>query len=332
MSYPRIVHAVFNAPWAIQRPWLGTIFSLLHSRVFGAGGSIEAPAFEVSDSLADAIAAGQGRQRRGLVASTRYGKDARGRLVNHSARIHAEALKRCGNSASAYYTIVREEEAALGPDQILHVFGSGIMGKHLSSFEEMCAGGLSVDRIQAELRAARDDDKVAAIMMHLDTPGGISYGCAETAALVRQVGGAKTIAAFCDSLTASAGYWATCAADAYYITPSADVGSIGVYCAVVDYTAWCEKEGIKVDLIKDGTYKGAGFPGTAMTPEQRALIESEVMDCSAMFKGDVRAARDVSEETMQGQTIGGKKAIDAGLADTLVNGLEEALQDLATTI
>lgn len=327
MSYPRIVNAVFNSPWAIHRPWLGSIFQVLHSRVFAG---------EQEQSLIGAIPnpleASGGRARGGQFAAARWGMNSRGALINHSARIHAEAARRADDSGT-YYRIVQEEEAALDPGQILHVFGSGILGKHLTAFDEICAGGLSVDRIQAALKAARDDSKVSAIVLHLDTPGGVCYGMPETAALVRSVRDVKTIVAFCDSLTASAGMWCTCCADAFYVTPSADVGSIGVYSAVVDYTEWCAKNGIKVDLIKDGTYKGAGFPGTSLTDDQRAKIQADVMACSASFKADVRAGRgDVSADVMQGQCFFGKDAIQAGLADTLVTDLDAVLSDVAKTL
>jgi len=328
MSHVRILNTVFNSPWAIDRPWLGSIFQILHSRMFAA--EQDAPG---ADAATAPIFAGGRGARGGQFRAARWGKAGRTSLVNHSARIHAEAARRCGDDSNTFYKIVQEEESKLEAGQILHVFGSGILGKHLSSMDEMCAGGLSVDRLQATLKDARADDKVSAIVLHLDTPGGICYGMQETAALVRQIREEKTIVAFCDSLTASAGIWCTCAAEQFYITPSADVGSVGVYSALVDYSEWCAKQGIKVELIKDGTYKGAGYPGTAITEEQRAKIQADVLQCSAAFKGDVRAGRKgISDETMQGQCFMGKSAVGAKLADHLVMDLEAVLADVATII
>lgn len=344
MNHTRIVHAVFNSPWAIDRPWFGSIFSLLHSRLFAgeqsAGWSpAEAAPRQLGNYddpllLVGGLNAGAGRGRGGRFGAFRMGKSTSGRMVNHSARIHAEAVRRCGGDAGTYYQIVREEEAALPSGQILHVFGSGVIGKHLSAMDEMCSGGLSVDRIQESLRAGRDDDKVAGIMMQLDTPGGVVQGCSETAELVRQICGSKTVALFNDSLNASAGIWCTCGAEMSYITPSADAGSIGVYAAFVDYTEWCKKAGIAVDLITDGgTYKGAGYPGTSLSAEQRAKIQADVKACSDMFKADVRAGRkSIADASMQGQCFTGKAAVEAGLADAVVLDLEAALQDLAKAV
>lgn len=349
MNYTRIVHSVFNSPWAIDRPWFGSIFSLLHSKVFageqseGAPGGgwlpAEAPPRALGTHgdpllITEGVSAGGGRGRSGRFGAFRFGKRADGRLINHSARIHAEALRRCGGDPGTYYNIVQEEEAALPAGQILHIFGSGIIGKHLSAMDEMCSGGLSIDRLQNALGEAEADSKVAAIMLQLDTPGGVVQGCTETNALVRRIRESKTVGSFNDSLTASAGVWCTCGADVAYITPSADAGSIGVYAAFIDYTEWCKKNGIAVDLITDGgTYKGAGYPGTALTPEQRANIQESVKQCSAQFKGDVRAGRPgITDGTMQGQCFTGQQAVDAKLADEVVLDLSAALADLAKAI
>jgi len=334
MSYPRIVDAIFNSPWAIHRPFFGTMFPLMQSRIFSDSAQLESftangagPMFRAEQSAAS------GKGKGGNFSASRITKRTDGRLIDQSARIHSEALQRCGGDAGTYHTIVREEEAALPPGQILHVFGSGVLGKHLSSMDEMCAGGLSVDRIQSAITAAEEDDKVSGVMLHLDTPGGICYGMPETFAMVKKLRETKTVAAFCDSLTASAGQWCIAASDVVYVTPSADLGSIGVYSAFTDYTEWCKKNGITVEVIADGVHKGAGYPGTALTEEQRTKIKADVLECSRQFKDDIRSAREgITDETMQGQCFTGKSAVEAKLADAVVINLNEALADLAKAI
>jgi ClpP class serine protease len=321
MSFPRIVHAVMYQPWAIERPWLHTIFSLLHSRLYDQG-AVQPPPMHAG-------------MRSGPSASfrvSRYGERS-GHLVDFSAEVRRAARAEADpiDDPEGYRKAVSDRESALPSGQILHVFGSGILGKHLSEMEEMCAGGLSIDRIQATLREAMHDDKVSGVMLHLDTPGGMVCGCPETAALVRELRREKAVGAFCDSLTGSAGYHVTCAADRYYITPSASVGAIGVFIGFHDYSEWCKKQGIRAELITDGgTHKGAGFPGTSLSDEQRAHLQQTVDEASAVFKGDVRAERaGVSDAAMQGQSIKGARAIDARLADELVNDLDAAMTALA---
>lgn len=318
MSIPRILHAVAHSPWAIHRPMLESIFGVLSVHAF-------------SEPVSSAPTAG-GRMSGGGVFRAHRLTRVGGRLVDHSARISREAALRA-ESPEAYLDYVAREEEKLPGGQILHLFGQGILGKHLSAMDESCAGGLSVDRLQAALTAAIDDPKIEAVLLHLDTPGGVVTGIPETAALVRRLAETKIVAAFCDSLTASAGYWIASAADAIYITPSAEVGSIGVYSAVVDYTEWMAKQGIKVDLIKDGIHKGAGFMGLALTPEQRELIQADVMQLSVAFKGAVRTARaGVSDTAMEGQCFTGELAVQAHLADVVVDSLADALADISTQL
>lgn len=340
MSYPRIVNAVFNSPWAISRPFLGSIFTLLHSAVF-AGEQSAAPrrgAAGEAELLASLRSGSTARPGRGGFAVERWGVDSAGAPVCYSEQVHAAALAAYhqaggyeGGGVAAYQQSAASATAALPAGQTVVIFGSGVLGKHLSEMEETCAGGLSVDRIQAALAEARDDDKVSAVVLHLDSPGGVVYGIPETAALVRSVRDRKHCVAFCDTLSASAAYWITAACDYFYLTPSAEVGSIGVYSAVVDYSEWCTKQGIKVDLIKDGTFKGAGFPGTTLTEEQRAKIQADVLACSAAFKADVRSFRGaaVSDDTMQGQCHLAAEAVRLGLADAIVPDLAAVLLDLA---
>jgi ClpP class serine protease len=313
-------------------------FSLLHSRVFA--GEQPAPVGQdprISDPLQldGELVAGRGRAGPGRFGAFRWGWDRTGNLVNHSARIHALAARRA-ETMNEYRNIVAEEEQTLEGGQILHVFGQGILGKHLSMMDELCSGGLSVDRIQAAVRDAAMDDKVAALCLHLDTPGGIVTGMTETAAQIRALREQKTCAYFSDSLTASCGTWLTSACELGYITPSAEVGAVGVYAAHVAYTEYYKKQGIEVDVITDGsTYKGAGALGTSLTDEQRGLIEAEVKRCSQVFKADVRLGRAsarISDDTLQGQCFTGQAAVDAGLADTVVNDLDACLHDLAQAI
>jgi len=312
MSYPRIIHTVLHTPWAIERAWLGSIFSVLHARLFAEQVELDMPLERLS---------------RAPVSSARY-------LAGENITLAiADELTAAGVDGPERDARAAQLVSDAGPGQIAYIWGSGIMGKHLSALEEACAGGLSVDRLAAEIRAARDDDNVSAVLLHLDTPGGTATGIPELSELVRSTAERKTVAAFCDSTTASAGYYAICQSDCLYATRSADVGSIGVYSAVVDYTEWCAKQGIKVELIKDGAHKAAGIMGTSLTEEQRALITARVMEISREFKATVQAARPgVTAETMQGQCFSGSAAQSAGLVDTLVTDLDEVLTDLAAIL
>jgi signal peptide peptidase SppA len=298
MSYPRIASRVFSSMWALRPMELASLLNVLQSRMAG-----ERAAPETLHAL-------------------REGASDRFRLTHYTGgkeNIYAIAE----GDANGGSKLVAAADTVL-------IFGSGILGKHLSAMEEDCAGGLSVDRLQAALQTAAADPAIKNIILHLDTPGGVATGMEETALLIEQISQTKNVVAYVDSLCASAGMWIIAACDYIYVTPSADVGSIGVYSALFDLSAHYAKEGVKVELFKDGAYKAAGYPGTSLTDEQRAKILEDVMECSGTFKASVKKYRPhVSAETMQGQCFTGAKAVEAGLADHVVHSLADVLSDLA---
>lgn len=327
MSYPRIIQKVFHSPWAIHQPMLGSILTVLATKLAGEQASIA----EGLPANTGRVGAVEGYARGRRFGVSRFGVSRFGELVDFEAKALAAGWAKGDREAGDFNTAAYQAELAAAPaGQTMVIFGSGILGKHLDSMEEICAGGLSVDRIQAALAEGRDDGKVASIIVHLDSPGGVVYGIAETAALIRSISALKPIVGFCDSQAASAAYWILAACDSINVTSSADLGSIGVYCAIFDYSAWCAKEGIKVELFKDGTFKAAGFPGTSLTDDQRAHLQGEVNACSAQFKADVRAGRaGIADGTMQGQCYFGQQAVDLKLADAVVPGLDAVILDLA---
>lgn len=201
---------------------------------------------------------------------------------------------------------------------------SGIIGKHLSGFEMDC-GGYCLDQLETHLATAANDVRVERVLLYLDSPGGASTGVPEAAARVALF--PKPLVAYSDSQAASAAYWLMVGATEIWIAPSADVGSIGVYAAVVDESAAWAEAGWKMELMKAGDHKAAGIPGLPLAPADRALIQSQVDEIYAEFTGAVSASRaKATPAVMQGQTFRGQRAIEAGLADALVPSLDEALE------
>jgi signal peptide peptidase SppA len=165
------------------------------------------------------------------------------------------------------------------------------------------------------------------IIFHINSPGGMVQGTPELAAKIAGLPsqGIKTYA-IADQTIASAAYWLACSTQQIYVTGSSDIGSIGVYLAMFDLTGLYSAAGIKVELIKAGKLKGAGFPGTSLSDESRAHLQSEVDSIYEAFTGFVKTHRPkVQPETMQGQSFMGSKALALGLVDRILPGLPEAL-------
>lgn len=212
---------------------------------------------------------------------------------------------------------------SLGMTRVIPVFG--ILGKHLDNMEMAC-GGCSVDRISALLTAADKDPDCERIVLAFHSPGGTVTGIPELAAKIRDVGARKRIIAFTDGQCCSAALWLASQADTFLVSPSACVGSVGVYNLTLDESRRMEMEGVKVTAISDGKFKLAGAPFRALTAEETAQIQARVDGIGVAFRAALTAARTIAPEDMEGQTFSGEEAVAKGFADGLANDLAEVLE------
>lgn len=239
-------------------------------------------------------------------------------LINHIASPQANAL-----FSDSEETEVESTQSTFAVS--LH----GIIGKHLSSLEMMC-GGCSLDAFAEDLKMAVDMAKEANgnVLVHVNSPGGTVTGVPETAHLIRELKKEVDIFAFTDSMMGSAAMWIASACTNIISTPSAQVGSIGAYMALIDQSARMEKEGDKLVLFEAGVHKAIGLrPPTA---EEIKILQSSVDQVHADFKESILIERpDVDESTMQGLVYKGIEAEELGLVDALVMSFDEALEAIS---
>jgi protease-4 len=163
----------------------------------------------------------------------------------------------------------------------------------------------------------------------IDSPGGTCTGVPEAFAAVRRSAEIKPVFGFTDSQACSAAQWIASACDRFAITTSATVGSIGVYCALVDESAAWAKDGYRLELVKAGTHKAAGIAGNPITADDVVGFQKNVDTIYGMFVADVRAGRGAVDDTvMQGQTFMGADAVAANLADGVVDDLNDYLEQI----
>ena len=199
----------------------------------------------------------------------------------------------------------------------------GVIGKSLSPLEKMI-GAVDVNDLSETVDAFAANPDVQKIALQVSSPGGTVTGVEELANKVRSVG--KPTLAYTDSEMASAAYWIASAADRVVSSPSATVGSIGVYIAIPDYSAAAEMAGIKMVVIKSGKFKGAGIEGTRLDEGHLANLQESVDTIHAEFKAAVNMKRKmVKAEAMEGQTFSGKQAAAQGLVTGLADSFSAAL-------
>lgn len=192
------------------------------------------------------------------------------------------------------------------------------MGSWLSLLFGGAPGGLCGFR--ETFRAAVASPDISAIVLDVDSPGGIVSLVPETAAEIREARGAKPIVAIADTLMCSAAYWIGSQADELVATPSAYVGSIGVYRLHEDWSGWNEKLGIDPTYVHAGEFKVEGNIDEPLGDEAREQWQQDVDDIYEQFIIDVAEGRGVAEAKVlgdfgQGRTMNAKRAAAAGLVD-----------------
>jgi protease-4 len=186
------------------------------------------------------------------------------------------------------------------------------------------------ERISRAIREARTDEKVNAIVLRVNSPGGSALA-SET--ILREAKLAKAEKPFVVSmgdLAASGGYYIACDADTIVASPTTITGSIGVFGVLFNGQQLLNnKLGITIDTVKTGQYADMGSPFRSLTPTERDIIQRGVVKVYDTFITHVAAGRKMSKEAVdaigQGRVWTGRDALELGLVDVL-GGLEDAIE------
>ncbi|CCF83640.1 signal peptide peptidase SppA [Nitrolancea hollandica] len=246
------------------------------------------------------------------------------RLRAHGVRFTAEEIEQRIGAAS------RPTARTSGSVVVLPLFG--VISQRMNLMSAM-SGGTSTEQFGAMFRQALADESVGAIVIDIDSPGGSVNGVPELASEILRTRGQKPVIAVADSLAASAAYWIATAADELVVTPSGQVGSIGVISVHEDVSQSLAQQGVAVNLITAGKYKGEGNPYEPLTDEARGAIQAEVNRYYDMFVSAVAKGRSVKPSAVrggfgEGRVVGAQEAVSLGMADR-VGTLRETIARLA---
>lgn len=178
------------------------------------------------------------------------------------------------------------------------------------------------DAVTSRVQAALAEPQARAVVLKLNSPGGMAAGCFEASRAIRasaQAAG-KPLVAYADEQACSAAYALACAASQIYLPPSGEVGSIGVLSAVVSMKRGLEADGIDAKVIRSGAMKASGHPFDALTDEAVAREQSDVDALAAQFFALVSSSRGMTPDAaaaLEGDTRLGAQAVAAGLADAV---------------
>lgn len=177
----------------------------------------------------------------------------------------------------------------------------------------------SYDAVKSRVAAAIET-RPRAIVMSIDSPGGLVSGCFDTSTEIRALcdEAGVDLVAYVDGQATSAAYALACVASKVYVPSTGIVGSIGVIDAIIDATAADAALGIRYSFATSGARKADGNLHAVTTDAAVAAAQSRVDDLAALFFDHVSAARGIPTDkiaSLQAGVVHGARAVALGLAD-----------------
>jgi protease-4 len=182
-------------------------------------------------------------------------------------------------------------------------------------------GLIRSDRERVEALERLEKSSVAAVIVHINSPGGTTAGSEQLYDALTRLKAKKPLVVVVEGLAASGGYITAIAADHIVVQQSSLVGSIGVLFQFPNFTELLKTVGVKVEEVKSSPLKAApnGFEPTS--PEARAAIDALVKDSYAWFRGLVKARRGMDDASLDkvadGRVFTGRQAVELKLVDAL---------------
>ncbi len=169
----------------------------------------------------------------------------------------------------------------------------------------------------------RKNEKVKAVVLRIDSPGGGVGPAQEIHAEVKKVQLEKKVLVSMGSVAASGGYYIACAADKIVANPGSITGSIGVIVESLNVEDLFRKIGLRSNVIKSGRHKDIGSPLRKMTPEEKKLLQGVLDSVHEQFIRAVAEGRKLPLKKVRsladGRIFSGDQARTLGLVDDLGN-------------
>jgi protease IV len=182
------------------------------------------------------------------------------------------------------------------------------------------------------LEEIEGSDRVKAVLVKIDSPGGTTAGSEALYISLRQLAGEKPLVAVMDTVAASGGYITAIAADHIVARGNTITGSVGVLFQWVQVQELLDTLGIEMESIKSGALKAEPNPFEQTSERAREVTEQMVADSFRWFLDLVEERRQLSSEQVElisdGRVFTGRQALEAQLVDE-IGGEEQAKAWLA---
>lgn len=188
--------------------------------------------------------------------------------------------------------------------------------------------GIDSEDISEYLLDIADNDKIKAVVLRINSPGGSAYGSEQIWKAVSVVKSKKPIVVSMGDYAASGGYYIACNTDRIFAQPTTLTGSIGIFGIFPNIGGLTDKLGIKFDNVKTNKYSDFGATYRPMNTEERVILQRYINNGYELFTKRCAEGRDMNIDSLkaiaEGRIYSGTDAMRLGLVDEM-GGLEEAI-------
>jgi protease-4 len=226
-------------------------------------------------------------------------------------------------SLSDYMKEARKKQIYKGTDRIAVIYAQGeiLYGEGSPSY-------IGQGLINKALLRARDDNKVKAVVLRVNSPGGSALTSDIIWREIELTKMKKPVVVSMGDVAASGGYYIAVGADKIFAEPTTITGSIGVFGTVPNISELAENIGINAEQVATNTNATEYSLFEPMTPKFRSVVTEGIEVTYETFLSRVAAGRNISmaraDSLAQGRVWSGAEALELGLVDQL-GGLDDAI-------
>lgn len=198
----------------------------------------------------------------------------------------------------------------------------------IGGIDDGSKSGIDSEKISKELLKLADDDKIKAVVLRVNSPGGSAFGSEQIWHSVGVVKAKKPLVVSMGDYAASGGYYISCQADRIFAQPTTLTGSIGIFGIFPNTKGLVDKIGLKFDNVKTNKFSNFGDMYRPMTDEEKAILQKYIEQGYNLFTKRCADGRGLSQDSIkaiaEGRIYSGIDALSLGLVDEL-GGLNEAI-------
>ncbi len=197
-------------------------------------------------------------------------------------------------------------------------------------------GAISSEKFAKEIRKARKDESIKAIVLRVNSPGGSILASEVIWREMSEAKKAKPLIVSMGEVAASGGYYIAAPADTIVAQPNTITGSIGIFGILFNVQELVnDKLGVTTDVVSTGELSDFGNMARPLTEVERTIIQSSVEDGYETFISRVAEGRGMHPDSVRkvasGRVWTGTQAKARGLVDVL-GGLDTAIGIAAAKI